>query len=203
MTDSHAALIAEIAELRETNTRLNRRCQTLEAGIAEKVSSNAGPSLGRSLANAAATRAQAEITQLRAQVDAFLHQGTHGGCRVNERHYEKVIDDLRHQLAESRAESRGLARSVDQEGSTASEHDLKCWPEPYDAIERGDKRYEYRKDDRGFLVGDVLVLRRFVPHTNKFSGRWMRKRVTWISRGPDWGIPDGYCVMSIAPEFEK
>lgn len=41
---------------------------------------------------------------------------------------------------------------------------LKTWPEPFEAIWRGDKRYEIRKDDRGFGVRDQLNLREFVPH---------------------------------------
>jgi hypothetical protein len=81
-----------------------------------------------------------------------------------------------------------------------AEHDLKTWTGPFDAVERGDKHFEWRKDDRDFRVGDVLVLRRYDPHRYSFTGRWLRVRVTYIARGPDFDIPDGYCVMSIAPE---
>ncbi len=66
MTDREQALIQERDELRQTVKRLNRRCQTLEAGVAEKVRDNPGGSLGRSLANAQYTYLEGERDLLRA-----------------------------------------------------------------------------------------------------------------------------------------
>lgn len=86
-----------------------------------------------------------------------------------------------------------------------TEHDLKTWPIPFDAVVSGAKRYEYRRDDRvpRFEVGDVLLLRRWDPRTRDYTGRWMRRVVTYITRGPDFGVPRGYCIMSIAPEYDQ
>lgn len=85
---------AEITRLRETIQRLNRRVQSAESGLAEKINANAGQSLGRALANASATYWQnvaedkdAELVRLRGHVaqtlreaiDAARHssEGTH------------------------------------------------------------------------------------------------------------------------------
>jgi hypothetical protein len=76
-------------------------------------------------------------------------------------------------------------------------HELKTWPEPFDAVERREKHHEYRRDDRGFEVGDILVLHRWDPGKGCYTGRVLRVCVTYISRGPMFGVPDGYCVMSI------
>ena len=78
------------------------------------------------------------------------------------------------------------------------------------AIKDGRKRFEWRRDDRGYEVGDVLLLREWDPVTKDFvdvSGDFdapfvaneMRVRVTYILRGA-FGIPPNYCVMSIEPE---
>ena len=38
------------------------------------------------------------------------------------------------------------------------EHTVKCWPNYWDAIERGEKTFEVRLDDRGYQKGDILSL---------------------------------------------
>jgi hypothetical protein len=47
-------------------------------------------------------------------------------------------------------------------------HTLKCWPEFFDAIERGEKTFEIRKNDRGFQRGDHLILLKFDPKTSSY-----------------------------------
>lgn len=94
-----------------------------------------------------------------------------------------------------------------------AEHILKCWPNSYDAIEAGVKCFEWRRDDRGFEVGDVLVLRKWDPTPGTLGSKGyvmtrakpthlidsyteLRVRVTYILRG-QFGVPENYCVMSI------
>lgn len=79
----------------------------------------------------------------------------------------------------------------------AREHRLKCWPDEFGAILAGSKRAEYRKADRDFKVGDVLILEEWHPGTEEYTGCREVVRVTHIVRGPDFGIPEGYVVMSI------
>ena len=42
-------------------------------------------------------------------------------------------------------------------------HELKIWPEYYKAINDKIKKFEIRKNDRNFKVGDQIVLREFEP----------------------------------------
>jgi hypothetical protein len=69
----------------------------------------------------------------------------------------------------------------------------------------GSKRFEYRKDDRGYQVGDVLWNREWEPpahvsdqHRHGYTGREDRYRVTYKLAGR-FGVPDGYCVLGVEP----
>jgi len=79
------------------------------------------------------------------------------------------------------------------------EHTLKTWPEQFQAIHDERKTFEIRKNDRKFAVGDRLVLREYCPTCDSYSGRVKNRRVTHIMTGPAFGLPDGYCIMSIYP----
>lgn len=76
-------------------------------------------------------------------------------------------------------------------------HELKTWPEPFAAVLAGAKRFEVRRDDRGFGVGDRLVLREFDPDAARYSGRVIVAEVPYLVRGPSWGIPEGIVIMSL------
>jgi len=69
----------------------------------------------------------------------------------------------------------------------------------FKAIYDGKKTAEYRKEDRKekFNIGDDLRLIEWNPLTEKITGRYMFITVTHIVRGPDFGIPYGYVMMSI------
>ena len=78
-------------------------------------------------------------------------------------------------------------------------HELKCWPEPFEALWSGRKLFDFRRDDRDFKVGDTLRQSKWDPMEEDFMGRTVYAIVTYIIRGPKFGIPDGYCVMSLSP----
>lgn len=42
-------------------------------------------------------------------------------------------------------------------------HELKTLPVYFDAVKRGDKTFEVRKNDRDFQTGDVLILKEYDP----------------------------------------
>jgi len=93
-------------------------------------------------------------------------------------------------------------------GDAVKWHDLKTWPKEFEASLFGSKRHEFRRDDRGFNVGDLLLLREWDPekgylmvpegsHLGDYTGRHALFKVTFITRAPDFGVPEGFCVMSI------
>lgn len=81
-------------------------------------------------------------------------------------------------------------------------HELKTWPEFYQALLEGRKRHEVRVDDRGFQVGDRLRLIEWDPELETPTGRVMDCNVTYLMRGGDCPgleqVPANVAVMSVA-----
>jgi len=79
-------------------------------------------------------------------------------------------------------------------------HDLKVHPDVWAPLWSRLKQWEFRKNDRDFKAGDRLRLRKINPKTGEpLPGPFneMTVRVTYILHGPAFGVPDGYCIMSI------
>lgn len=75
-------------------------------------------------------------------------------------------------------------------------HELKTVQPHFGHIHSGAKRAEIRRDDRGFAVGDVLVLKEYDPATDSYSGREVEVRVTHVLAGFE-GLAAGYVALSI------
>jgi hypothetical protein len=100
-------------------------------------------------------------------------------------------------------------------------HSLKCWPQYFFPMVMGEKRCEVRLDDRGFDMGDDLILREFrpcdkcngsgriwdvgdrtecgckAPHGD-YTGHEIKVWVSHILRAGDVpGIQPGYVVMTV------
>lgn len=78
-------------------------------------------------------------------------------------------------------------------------HNLKTWPVQFEVVRYRHKLFEYRKDDRGFAIGQYICLKEFDPHTRCYTQRFEVVRITHVERGPAFGIPAGYVVMGIEP----
>ncbi len=83
-------------------------------------------------------------------------------------------------------------------------HELKTWPQMFDAVKSGKKRFELRRDDRGFEEGHTLMLREWRPTTKEFTGRVLYVRVMFILRDVEpFGLKPGFCAMSIKLESRR
>jgi hypothetical protein len=85
-------------------------------------------------------------------------------------------------------------------------HELKTDPEVFDAVADGLKTFEIRYDDRGYQIGDQLILNK-----TRYTGEEMKQgkpleyldsygaTVSYILRGPIYGLADGWVIMSLQP----
>lgn len=76
-------------------------------------------------------------------------------------------------------------------------HELKTWPKYFKRVYFGEKTFEIRKDDRDYQPGDVLQLKEYDPETKEYTGRQTFATVTYLLPGGQFGIEEGYVVMSI------
>ena len=82
-------------------------------------------------------------------------------------------------------------------------HELKTWPEYFEEVKSGKKRFELRKDDRGFKVGHHLMLMEYEPKSGAYTGRSLLVKVMYLKRDVPFGLMVGYCIMSIKLESGK
>lgn len=73
--------------------------------------------------------------------------------------------------------------------------ELKIWPEPFKAILNGRKRYEVRKTDRDFRIGNIIMLREFLPKKEQYSGEFFLGKITYITKAGTWGLPNNLCIF--------
>lgn len=72
------------------------------------------------------------------------------------------------------------------------QHTLKLLPEFWEAVKRGDKTFEIRKNDRGFQVGDSLIIQEWTG--KEYTGWYMVADVTYLT---DFEQKPGYVVLGI------
>jgi len=58
----------------------------------------------------------------------------------------------------------------------------KIWPEYFDAIVSGKKKYELRLNDFEVNEGDSLILEEWDPETKEYTGRKTEKKVTYVGK---------------------
>jgi len=79
-------------------------------------------------------------------------------------------------------------------------HELKTWSYYFNLLKSGEKPFELRKNDRGFLAGHELLLREYDPETQTYSGQTLRRKITFVlegSKAEEFGLKPGYCIMGL------
>lgn len=76
------------------------------------------------------------------------------------------------------------------------EHELKIYPQYFEDVISGKKKFEIRKNDRKYRVGDILILKEW--DNIKYSGRKARAEVIYLIDDKFVGIQPGYVVMGIS-----
>jgi hypothetical protein len=82
-------------------------------------------------------------------------------------------------------------------------HDLKSWPQFFNPILDGVRTHELRRNDRGFSVGDYLVLHEFEPTTQQYTGRECKVRITSMTSFAEpcavsnEGMNPNFCILSV------
>lgn len=83
-------------------------------------------------------------------------------------------------------------------------HELKILPSHFEDVISGAKKFELRRDDRGFKVGDELWLGEWIENEDgehgTYTGRVIVVYVTHILKGGQFGLTDGYVILSISEE---
>lgn len=82
-------------------------------------------------------------------------------------------------------------------------HELKTDPKYFSAVRSGEKRFELRRNDRDFRVGDYLALNEYDRATQTYTGRSELVQVIYMLNPNDVMMCQaGFAVMSISRESE-
>lgn len=85
------------------------------------------------------------------------------------------------------------------------EHKVKSWPSFFEATLSGAKTHDVRRmRDRDYQVGDTLRLMEFDPEKNRYTGRELCVRITYITSAnapcalSESCLHPDYCILSIS-----
>lgn len=77
-------------------------------------------------------------------------------------------------------------------------HELKIWPRHFEDVASGVKKYEVRKNDRVFQVGDSVMLREWDPEPSTYTGRFCFCRIIHVTDSSSWEfIPNWITIFGI------
>lgn len=79
-------------------------------------------------------------------------------------------------------------------------HELKCYPQYFQAVKDRRKNFEVRKNDRDFKVGDFLWLREYDGDKLAFTGREETRRITYIL-DDYFAVAEDHVVLAMEPVY--
>ena len=75
-------------------------------------------------------------------------------------------------------------------------HYLKAWLEYFNDVCENKKKFELRKNDRDFQIGDEVVLQAWDNEEGKYTGYYYRITIKYILHGGQFGLEEGYCILN-------
>ena len=75
------------------------------------------------------------------------------------------------------------------------EHDLKIESYYFDQVIRGIKKFELRKNDRDFEIGDIITLRE-VDIVGRETGEKRTVQIQYVFYGGQYGLSEDYCIFN-------
>lgn len=83
-------------------------------------------------------------------------------------------------------------------------HELKIDPEYFSAVRSGKKRFELRRNDRNFQVGDYLALNEYDRVQKAYTGRTELVQISYIMNPNDVMMCEGdFALMSLSLELKS
>ena len=74
-------------------------------------------------------------------------------------------------------------------------HDVKLSLLHFNDVESGEKKFEFRINDRDYRVGDTILFREFWD--GDYTGRTTKKNIVYFSAPNVVGFPFGFCILGI------
>jgi len=80
-------------------------------------------------------------------------------------------------------------------------HELKTIEPYFSQVEKGEKTFELRFNDRDYQVGDYLLLKRYNKENNTYNGVTLLVRIKHILRVFE-GLKEGWVCLSISKPLD-
>jgi len=115
--------------------------------------------------------------------------------KTDEQRYSEEQDAIDRETAKKLREMQDeerMNRLPSDEAKEQKVHQIRLGAQFFDDVLEGRKKFELRKNDRGYKVGDILEMMEFKDGRN--TGRTVKVNVVYMLEDFT-GLEDGYCIM--------